>query len=140
MFRNALVFLAVTTTACSSASTNPGANSSTTCAARKGTYKATFTERAGTCGKINETIITFGQSGSAPSGCTGSQVTSANNCTVDINITCPLNASDSFHETGHGSWSADGTSGEAIIELVLSDRYGNFLCQSTYDINYERVQ
>lgn len=107
------------------------------CVDRVGSYIVDFDERDGTCGQINETVVNIG-SGGAPTSCTGNNVASTDNCSIDANIQCPTSDGDTLIEVGQITWNGDGSSGSGTIAISLLDPGGNALCEGTYDVHYNR--
>ena len=106
------------------------------CANRQGSYIVDFSERSGNCGPINESIVNI-QPGGSQSSCTGPVNVSTDNCTVDLDIRCPLANGETLAETGQVAWNADGSSGSGVISASLLSG-GATVCQSTYDVHYQR--
>ncbi len=89
---------------------------------------------------IEKSVFTIAsQSESFDPSCSGKQLTSANNCEVDIDIKCPWNGAF-LKQEGHGKWSQDGNAGEALLQVTAEGASGAVLCASTYDAKYERVR
>lgn len=114
-----------------------GCGPSGPCADRQGSYVVDFSTRSGNCGDQNEAVVNI-QPGGGQTSCTGSSQVSADNCTVDLDVTCPFNANQSVQEAGQVVWSSDGSHGSGTIQLTLRDAASNILCSGTYDVHYQR--
>lgn len=126
----ALGAVIATTVACSSGGI---------CAQRNGAYRVTWSLRDGNCGPVPEGIVVIDKQPTAASlGCGGSISYSADNCKVTVNTTaCPGTNGSTFDQRGTATWSSDGSSGNATIQLVIHQN-GAVTCSGTYDLNYQR--
>ncbi len=124
-------------TGCSSSQSNEGSGGSApSCAARTGNYLAHFVERpGGSCGQITDAVAPAGEH---PAGCQGTDQPSADNCSIDVNQTCPLQDGGTLEETGTSHWSVDGSKGTAVITITRKPAAGAS-CTSTYDVTFTKA-
>jgi hypothetical protein len=124
----------------------PGSDSSGgggACAERKGNYQAHFVEQSGTCGPLADQVLAVESQQSAqmlPAGCTGTVTPSTDNCSVQLNTTCP--GAPGFHviQSGQSTWSADASSGSANLQITTTqDSDGTATCSSAYSVTYTRI-
>jgi hypothetical protein len=114
----------------------------TRCADRTGSYVARFVEQSGTCGPLPDQVLTIQstQSGQAvPAGCTGTVTPSSDNCTVQVDMTCPGEPGTHVTQQGQATWSTDASSGSATLQVSTSvDADGSVTCSSSYAVSYTR--
>lgn len=142
MIRPVLTTLAVTlgvaASGCSASNDSSGP-----CAERSGSYSGKWTTRDGDCGNIPETVNTYADQKSAqdqvPTSCTGTIKTSTDNCTVNIDVTCPGDNKVSIKQSGVAHWSEDGASGTATVGMTITDSKGSTLCTGSYDVSYSKL-
>ncbi len=113
------------------------------CTERSGTFTQTLVERSGTCGQIPDQIFSTTSQEAASmlqSGCTGSSSTSADNCDVTLDVTCPGAAGYHVTQRGKVTWSNSGASATGVIQLVITtDDAGAAFCSSIYDVIVRRL-
>jgi|SRR5579883_2268054 len=127
-----LATVAVATIACSGTASGAHGDGGT-CTARSGNYVAHFVERPnGTCGSIPDAVV----ADAAPAGCQGTRTPSADNCSLDIDLTCTTSAATT-HETGTSHWAPDGLTGNAT--MTITTQAGGHTCTSTYDVTFTRA-
>ena len=124
---------------CSSAKNGGGSGP---CVDRRGTYVVTWHERSGNCGPIPEQVDVVDQNtatGPVP-GCVNSAPPPANadNCTVNLDVTCPVQDKGTVTDRGEVNWSHDGSMGAGIIQVIVNDLVGAIVCSETYDVTYVR--
>ena len=117
------------------------------CEHRSGTYRASFHERDGTCGRMIEQVFTVNVQPVEPTPpCTGEIRYSEDNCEVtNVDITCPeegIGPGVISITNGKYEWTEDGDVGTGTMQIVLWDTapYNDrLICQSTYDVDIERL-
>ncbi|MES2359954.1 MAG: hypothetical protein V4529_16565 [Gemmatimonadota bacterium] len=112
------------------------------CAPRNGTYTVTFHERSGDCGPIAEQLFNANQSTGMVSGqssnCVNSTTTSADNCTVTLDITCPTDNGGHVTDRGKVEWAEDASMAGGIVQTIVMPPPGLIGCAETYDVTYVR--
>jgi len=111
------------------------------CVDRNGTYSLKFTTRSGNCGSFSEQLVTIMPGLTRPGdGCSGTADTSPDNCKVTFDVACPVPMQGgTFGLQGVLTWSPDGASGAAVVEVTINDANGAFVCSGTYDEKYTRL-
>jgi hypothetical protein len=111
------------------------------CAARSGSYLASYQERSGTCGPLSEEVVTFDGEPTKPAApCTAGEYRySDDNCEVStVNVTCPsLSGEGSVVWNGKYTWDETSTTANGTISLEVDDSFTP--CQSSYNIVLERL-
>jgi hypothetical protein len=123
----------------------PGADSGGggACAERKGNYLAHFVEQSGTCGPLPDQTLAIASQQSAqmlPAGCTGTITPSSDNCSVQLDTTCPGAAGFHVIQRGESTWSSDAASGSATLQITTTqDVDSTVICSSAYAVTYTRL-
>ncbi len=114
---------------------------SETCVQRQGTYRVQYQERSGDCGPMTEQMVTMnGQPETPGDSCTGEILYSADNCEVaNVNVKCPVEDVGEMVFNAKMDWSLDGSTGQGEQNVILYDTYGEFVCQSSYDVAIKRL-
>lgn len=115
------------------------------CELRSGTYRSNFVERTGTCGPMPEQIFTFDEQPlEPPVPCTSGEIRySKDNCEVtNVDVVCPEDgvargATSTLN--GKYTWSSDASFGSGQLHLVVKNLRGAVLCQSTYNVEVNRL-
>lgn len=145
-----------TGTSSSSSSSSGGGSSGASggaCASRTGSYAYGETLRSGTCGDALSAAFTpesctqpfcipfaslFESGGETdPSSiftnCTGTIVTTADNCTVQFSFECAPGDGSSVNNVGSVTWNADGTAASGS-KTVTGYQDGDVVCTGSYGI------
>jgi hypothetical protein len=114
------------------------------CEARMGTYMLQYVETTGSCGPIPDQVITIdAQPMAVDPSCVGDVRTSEDNCDVTlVDVVCPepgIGEGVTSTANGKAQWSRDGGTGDATVNLVVRDFDGVVLCQSSYEVAYDRI-
>lgn len=113
------------------------------CEARTGTYQVRWFEQTGGCGPIPDQVVTVDEMTTIGAECSGRAENSADNCEVTIvDLACPepgIGAGVTSTANAKVSWATDGEQGDGLFNLVVRDVDGIVLCQSSYDVEYDRL-
>lgn len=114
------------------------------CEQRTGTYAVRYLETSGGCGPIPDQVITIdAQPTAVDPSCVGEIRTSEDNCDVTlVDVVCPeagIGPGVTSTANGKAQWSGDGATGDAALNLVVRDAGGVVLCQSSYEVAYDRI-
>lgn len=75
--------------------------------------------------------------------CTGEVRTSEDNCDVTlVDVTCAepgIGEGVTSTANGKAQWSRDGGTGDGTVNVVVRDFDGVVLCQSSYEVAYDRI-
>jgi hypothetical protein len=113
----------------------------TECEPLVGSYLVEFDERdGGTCGEITDTLVIVSPDDEVAPGCSFSQTTSGDQCTLETEAVCEDASTASTSTVTRVLTSApDGATAEGIASLRVADTStGDTICVSTYDIRAER--
>jgi len=130
--------LAILAAACSSSSDEP----SGPCAPRSGTYLEHLRARSGDCGSYAEAVVVVDDqtAGGVPEGCSGTATASADNCTVTLDLACPLPTLGAGYVgawKGNARWAVDGSSASGVIEYSVTEGVAH-RCQGVFDVEFSR--
>lgn len=109
------------------------------CAPRSGLYKATYSERSGTCGPINDVIINADdKSVNGADACMGMAMDSSDMCDVTVEQSCPFGG-NVLVSRGKVEWNPDATGGSGEMYVELRTPGGSVLCNSVYAVAFARL-
>lgn len=116
-----------------------GSDSSGSCTARKGNYRATYALKSGTCGEVREEIVNVERL--SVSSCEGTTISASACGSFDFDQKCPT-ATGTILETGRATWSKDGSTGTIEKTVTQYDKFGAATlqtCSGTYVVTYTRL-
>jgi hypothetical protein len=113
------------------------------CADRSGTYQLRYFEQTGGCGPIPDQVLTVDEMTTIDPACSGRIVSSADNCEVTlVDFTCAepgIGPGVTSTANAKVDWSTAGDQGDGVFNLVVRDGTGIVLCQSSYEVEYDRL-
>ncbi len=125
--------------ACSGSSSS-SAPASGPCVDRSGTYLQSLTQQSGTCGPLADQVFNVDSGSSVvPSTCTNTSTSTADNCSVSFDTSCPGAAGYTVLQHGVGHWNMDGSEASGIVQIQLIENSSGLVkCSSTYDLSIQR--
>lgn len=103
-----------------------------------GTWRVTYAETNGSCGRINDETVVFtpSKAGAGAAACTTAAAdVAADKCSVQQDFTCPLSGvAGTQHWVGVVRQTGEGTLGGSLTLSVT----GSLACRSTYDVRFTK--
>jgi hypothetical protein len=112
------------------------------CAFPNGAYSIRYSQRSGSCGNLDETVLAFhpNDKWGVPTGCTGDVRLSPDACEVTLDYTCQSAANvppGKIVQVAH--WNYDGTEAHGTRQITIGVGQPTPLCTGVYDITIKRL-